>query len=396
MSAETDNADAEERARKLDPNLEEDLKILGLGPGGQRAPRPRRRRRLKSWMVMLAIAVLAGGGWWVRKALQPELVTLTSVSRREVGLPEVILTAAGYLVAKRQITVSSKAQGRLVEMAVQENQQVKEGDLIGRIENDEQAAQLRLAQAQLAQARADWERARDLARQNITSESEAQKLRTQYEVAKAQRDLARLAYENTFIRAPINGTVIKKLRDVGEFLTIGVSATGDPGTAIATLADMSEMRVELEISETEISKIDMGAVALVTPEALPERRYLADVVEIGAMADRDKSIVPVEVRLRDPDEVLKPDMTAKVSFLVAEPQGEIRLAPAVPAGAVVDRGGEQVVFSVEEGRAVAHSLKLREWGDYYEVLSGVGEGELIIKEPPSDLTPGARVRTGEQ
>lgn len=396
MSAETDKADADERARKLDPNLEEDLKILGLGPGGKKAPRPRRRRKLKSWMVMLAIAVLAGGGWWVRKALQPELVTLTSVSRREVGLPEVTLTAAGYLVAKRQITVSSKAQGRLIEMAVEENQQVKEGDLIGRIENEEQAAQLRLAQAQLAQARADWERARDLARQNITSESEAQKLRTQFEVAGAQRDLARLAYENTFIRAPIDGTVIKKLRDVGEFLTIGVSATGDPGTAIATLADMSEMRVELEISETEISKIDMGAVALVTPEALPERRYLADVVEIGAMADRDKSIVPVEVRLRDPDKVLKPDMTAKVSFLEAEPQGEIRLAPAVPAGAVVDHGGEQVVFSVEDGRAVAHSLKLREWGDYYEVLSGVGEGELIIKEPPSDLTPGARVRTGEQ
>ncbi|MCB0219377.1 MAG: efflux RND transporter periplasmic adaptor subunit [Chrysiogenetes bacterium] len=392
MSAETDpKDDIEAKARRLDPELEKDLKILGLGPGGQRAPRPK-KRRVSSWMVLLALAVLVGGALWVRKKLEPPKVTLTPVSLREVGLPEVSLTAAGYLVAKRQITVSSKAQGRLIEMAVEENQQVKEGDLIGRIENDEQEAQLRLAEAQLAQARADWERARDLARQNITSEADAEKLRTQYEVARAQRDLAKLSYDNTFIRAPISGTVIEKLRDVGEFLTIGVSATGDPGTAIATLADLSEMRVELEISETEISKIKMGGVALVTPEAMPELRYLADVVEIGAMADRDKSIIPVEVRLRAPDAALKPDMTAKVSFLVSEPEGEIRLAPVVPKSAV--RGG--AVFVVEDGRAVAKALKLAPTGEYFEVLSGIEEGALIIKEPPADLSAGARVSVGEK
>lgn len=392
MSAETDpKDDIDARARRLDPELEKDLKILGLGPGGQRAPRPK-TRRVKSWMVLLLLAVLAAGGLWVKKKLEPPQVTLTPVSLREVGLPEVTLTAAGYLVAKRQITVSSKAQGRLIEMAVEENQQVQEGDLIGRIENDEQEAQLRLAEAQLSQARADWQRARDLARQKITSEADAEKLRTQYEVTRAQRDLAKLSYDNTFIRAPITGTVIEKLRDVGEFLTIGVSATGDPGTAIATLADLSEMRVELEISETEISKIKMGGVALVTPEAMPELRYLADVVEIGAMADRDKSIIPVEVRLRAPDVALKPDMTAKVSFLVAEPEGEIRLAPAVPGSAV--REGK--VFQVEDGRAVVLPVKLAPAGDYFEVLSGIEEGALIIKEPPADLGAGARVSVGEK
>ena len=392
MSAETDpKDDIDARARRLDPELEKDLKILGLGPGGQRAPRPK-TRRVKSWMVLLLLAVLAAGGLWVKKKLEPPQVTLTPVSLREVGLPEVTLTAAGYLVAKRQITVSSKAQGRLIEMAVEENQQVQEGDLIGRIENDEQEAQLRLAEAQLSQARADWQRARDLARQKITSEADAEKLRTQYEVTRAQRDLAKLSYDNTFIRAPITGTVIEKLRDVGEFLTIGVSATGDPGTAIATLADLSEMRVELEISETEISKIKMGGVALVTPEAMPELRYLADVVEIGAMADRDKSIIPVEVRLRAPDVALKPDMTAKVSFLVAEPEGEIRLAPAVPGSAV--REGK--VFQVEDGRAVVLPVKLAPAGDYFEVLSDIEEGALIIKEPPADLGAGARVSVGEK
>ena len=105
-------------------------------------------------------------------------------------------------------------------------------------------------------------------------------------MSRAQRDLARVALDNREIRAPIDGTVIRKIRDVGEFLTIGVNAEGDPGTAVVTLADLSAIEVALEVGESEIRKVALGAVALVTPEAMPRQRYLADVIEIAAMADR--------------------------------------------------------------------------------------------------------------
>src|SRR5204862_37007 len=84
----------------------------------------------------------------------------------------------------------------------------------------------------------------------------------------------------------------------------------DPGTAVVTLADLSAIEVTLDVGESEIRKVALGGIALVTPEAMPRQRYLADVIEIAAMADRQKGVVPVKVRIRAPDRSLLPDMSA--------------------------------------------------------------------------------------
>src|SRR6185436_3200846 len=180
-----------------------------------------------------------------------------------------LLSASGYLEAHRQITVSSKAQGKIVEMAVTENQQVKVGDLIARLESDEPRAQLALAQAEYNDAERALRRIENLRGGGVTSQADLDRAQTREEVARAQRDVARVALDNREIRAPIDGTVIRRIRDVGEFLTIGVTAEGDPGTAVFTLADLSSIEVSLEVGESEIRKVELGGVALVTPEALP-------------------------------------------------------------------------------------------------------------------------------
>ena len=182
--------------------------------------------------------------------------------------------------------MSSKAQGKIVEMAVTENQRVAAGDLIARLESDEPRAQLALADAEYADATRELRRVEDLRSGGVGSQAALDRAQTRQEVSRAQRDLARVALDNREIRAPIDGTVIRKIRDVGEFLTIGVNAEGDPGTAVVTLADLSAIEVALEVGESEIRKVALGTVALVTPEAMPRQRYLADVIEIAAMADR--------------------------------------------------------------------------------------------------------------
>lgn len=182
---------------------------------------------------------------------------------------------------------------------------------------------MHLAAAHLAAAKLDYERAQRLFEQGSVSTAERDHASTAYQVAQAQVELARVALAYTEIRAPIRSTVIRKLRDVGEFLTIGVTASGDPGTSVVTLADLSEMRVDLEINETEIRKVAVGDVAIVAPEALRNRRYLADVTEVAATANRQKGMVSVKLRLRAPDGDLKPDMTANVSFLAGEPNGAV-------------------------------------------------------------------------
>lgn len=361
-----------------------------LAPG-LAAPPQRRRGRWLAVVSVLLVALAAWLGW--HRLSQPQEVELVAVALREIGAPPAVLTASGYIEARRQITVSSKAQGKIVEMPVEENSRVRKGDLIARLEDDEQRASLALAEAEFADAQRELARKQELRVRGSASQGDLDRTQTAFDVARARRDLARVLVENTVLRAPIDGTVIRKLRDLGEFLTIGVTAEGNPGTAVVTLADLGSLDVALEIGESEIRKIQVGAVALVTPEALRERRYLADVVEVAAMANREKGVVPVKVHIRRPDPELLPDMTAKVAFLERAPDAPIEVAPALPESAVVTRDGIAMVFLVEDERVRAAAVKTRPAGDgMLTLLEGPPEGSYVVSAPPASLADGARVR----
>ncbi len=378
--------------RPADRALERDLAVLR---GESAAPASTRRRRRGRWVVAILL-LLALGGYAVWRSLNaPPEVSLVTVAWRDVGAPAVTLSASGYLEAHRQITLSSKAQGKIVEMPVAESQRVAAGDLIARLESEEARASLALARAEYDDAARELRRVLSLSERGAASTAEVDRARTQQAVARARRDLAQVAIDNREIRAPIDGTVIRKIRDVGEFLTIGVTAEGDPGTALVTLADLSSLEVALEVGETEISKVAIGAVALVTPEAMPRKRYLADVIEIAAMADRQKGIVPVTVRIREPDPALLPEMSAKVSFLASEPTGTIEVLRAAPTAAVIERDGRRVVFTVDDNVARAVPVAGRETDDGYFVLEeGPQEGTPLVDSPPRTLQDGDPVALG--
>jgi HlyD family secretion protein len=380
--------------RAVESAIARDLAVLR---GEVRAPNPERiaarRRRRRIWIgVALAALALAGAAVW-RSFRGPPEVTLVTVAWRDVGAPPVVLSASGYLKAHRQITVSSKAQGKIVEMAVAENQRVRTGDLIARLESDEARAQLALADAEHADAARELKRAENMRGSGAASQATLDRAQTRFEVSGAQRDLARVALDNREIRAPIDGTVIRRIRDVGEFLTIGVTAEGDPGTAVVTLADLSALEVSLDVGESEIRKVALGTAALVTPEAMPRQRYLADVIEIAAMADRQKGVVPVKVRIRTPDRTLLPEMSAKVSFLAAEPTGAIEVMRAVPASAVAQRGAARVVFTIDDNRAKEVPVKGRALDDgFFALEEGPDEGTPVIEHASDALRDGAAVK----
>lgn len=377
----------------LDPDLERDLSLLRLGTPGTAGVRRRRRFPWVKVIVLLALATAIGGGIAYWRATRPTDVTLVSVAPRDLGLPPTLLTASGYIVAKRQITVSSKTQGKIVEMPVEITTELHEGDLIARVQDDEQRAQVKVAEAELAQAELDVRRTRELTQSRIASQADLDKAETNVRVARARLELARVALADTMVTAPIDGTVIRKIRDVGEFLTLGVTAEGDPGSSVVTMADLSAIDVELEINETEITKVRMGGPAIVTPEAIPERRYLAEVFEIGAMADRKKSVVPVKARIREPSRDLRPDMSAKVTFVTEPPKAAIQVKPALPVSAVVQRGGRSVVLEVENDVVVEKPVRTEPAdAGFLVVLEGAAEGTFVIDQPPAELRAGQRVR----
>ncbi len=345
----------------MSSELKRELESLRL-EASQAAPRSSR-----GWLVgLVAIAFAAGGAFYFTRgrlgAVDVQTVKATrlqSAAGTSAATGSAILTASGYLVARREAVVSAKIQGRLQNLRVEEGSVVREGDVLARLESADYEAQLARAKAQLGQveaqnarteaaiarADADLAEARRLLRQSEqlikdqvvardTLEAaqsrvrvgeaaldqaradrrqvEADRARVEAEVQFAQAQLA-----NTVIRAPFAGTVVKKMAEVGESVAPippGVNISTSSGAVVA-LADLATLEMEADVSESNVARLTESQPAEVEVEAFPDKRYRAVLRQIIPTADRTKATVQVKVTLSDKDERLKPEMSAKVTFM---------------------------------------------------------------------------------
>ena len=185
--------------------------------------------------------------------------------------------------------------------------------------------------------------------------------------ARARVRVTQEALENTNVRAPFDGVVIKKRAEVGETVSpFGVAGqAAREGGAIATIADLAELEVQTEVSENSVAKLRRGMPAAVKLQAYPDAEFRGKVREIFPSADRAKAIVEVRVSILEPSADVKPEMTASVTF--QEPPS----APAatalnsggapvvvIPKRAVVQRGGQPSVWVVTESIAAVRPVTL--------------------------------------
>jgi HlyD family secretion protein len=222
--------------------------------------------------------------------------------------------------------------------------------------------------------------------------------------------MTKIDLENTVIRSPLPATVLRRNVEVGEFVTTGF--VGDRGAKgyVVSIADLDDLRVELDISQNDFAKVAPKQPCRIVTDAYPDRTYRGVVDLISPEANRQKATIQVRVKVLDPDDRLKPDMNATVSFLeppAAAPAGggggdaaapavvaPKRPAIRVPASAVRDGA----VFVVENGKAVRRTVAVVRGGGGgadVEVREGLIGGEDLIVSPPASLEDGARVRPQE-
>jgi RND family efflux transporter MFP subunit len=365
----------------------------------------------------VVVAFLVLYGLRARQALSaPEIETVTAAVSRDVqpsaGTP--ILTASGYVVARRQAVVSAKIQGRLEELRVEEGSEVKKGEILARLESFDFAAAVQRAKAAVQRAEADLAEqqrllrvAERLAAERVLAEDQKEAAFSRVRIAEAQlaQQVADLAFveaqmQHTIIRAPFAGVVIKKMAEVGESVAPippGVNISIASG-AIVALADLATLEVEADVAEANVAKVGSGQPAEVTVEAIPDRRYEAVLRQVIPTADRTKATVMVKVTILDKDEDLKPEMSAKVTFL--EPETEVEGAPEeaapvvlVPREAVVSRGGRSVVFLVRESKVQERPVVLgTPRKGQVIVTDGLAGGETLVARPPEGLADGDAVR----
>ncbi len=300
-------------------------------------------------LVPVVVVLLGLYAWRAQRAFTaPEVTTTTATLTRDVqpsaGTP--VLTASGYVVARRKAVVSAKIQGRLSELRVEEGSVVRAGEVLARLEsNDYEAAversraAVQRAEADLAESQRQLRVAEKLTREKVldtdSRDAAASRVRVSEAAlaqAKADLDFSKAQLQNTVIRAPFAGTVVKKMAEVGESVAPippGVNISTSSG-AIVALADLATLEVEADVAEANVAKVSSGQPAEVTVEAIPDRRYKAVLRQVIPTADRTKATVTVKVTILDKDKDLKPEMSAKVTFLEPERKQQQAAAAAGP------------------------------------------------------------------
>jgi HlyD family secretion protein len=377
---------------------------------------------------LIALAALAALLWWLLGAAKP-LPVHVAVARALPGgaaASASVLDATGYVTARREATVSAQITGTVTAVLIEEGDHVKEGQVIGRLDDTAQRASLSQAQAALQSAQAlltqyqvqqaqsvrDLKRNEDLVGRKLVSEQAVEQSRSQVDqesaqvlgqrrqvnLAEANLRSAQVQLDYCTVRAPFAGVVIAKSAQVGEIISPFSAGGSFTRTGIGTIVDMDSLEIEVDVNEAYINRVLPGQPVESVLNAYPDWKIPSHVIAIIPTADRSKATVKVRIAIDTKDPRIVPDMGVRVSFLEDKKPvaGAAAAAPAsgvlVPAAAIRSEGEAQVVYVMEDARAQRRLVTLGGTvGGERQVLTGVRAGETVITDPPAQLKEGMAV-----
>lgn len=401
-----------------------DLDRLTIEKAAKETKRGRRIKHVYVVLILAACVVLALTAVWsfLSRGQEVKVVTVSAVYPSQLLSN---LNASGYVVAQRKADVAAKITGQLVAIMVSEGSVVTEGQLIARLENadakalvEQGRANLALAKARLEQAGAelenaavDLDRKKGLVTSGAVSRSEFDAAQTRYATAKANLEASRagvksgdaalrsalvsLSYSD--IRAPFDAVVLTKNADVGDIVT-PFGAAANAKAAVVSIADLSSLEVEVDVSEANIGSVRVGQPCDIQLDALPDTRFRGVVDTIVPTVDRSKATVLVKVRFLERDRRVLPEMSAKVGFLSRDLKtDELEPRTMVSSQAILGSGHDGSVFVVTGDHVDRKHVRLGErFGDMVEVKGGLEPGDAVVVSPPGGLKDGGKIRVLQQ
>ena len=383
-------------------------------------PSPSTAKPLK-WLALIALAGGVAFAYWLLPLPEDAPRSPVPTALAEAIAPRnpdaSVLDATGYVVARRQATVSSKTTGKVLEVRIEEGDRVEAGQLLARLDDSVPQAQLELAasqlesarrsllevEAQLKQGQLDLARSEGLAERELVSQADldrhrlaveemtARLERMRQDAVVAERALAvqRQVVEDMRIRAPFAGVVIAKAAQPGEMISPVSAGGGYTRTGFCTIVDMDSLEVEVDVNEAYINRVHPGQPVSITLNAYPEDAYAAAVVAIIPAAERSKATVRVRVGFNERDGRVLPDMGVRVAFLEAGAQAAeapVEAGVLVPKAAVVREGANSYVLVVTDDEARRRPISVDGGqGAKVRVVAGLDAGERIVARPDDSL-----------
>ncbi|MBT8067745.1 MAG: efflux RND transporter periplasmic adaptor subunit [Gammaproteobacteria bacterium] len=383
----------------------------------------------RGWLLpLLAVGLIASIAvvWLLLDNMNGAVEVETEIARRppSAAAASSVLDASGYVTARREATVSSEVTGKVVEVLIEEGMSVEAGQVVARLDDTTQRAQLALANAQLQSARAalaeteaqlraarlERDRLRELALRQLVSTSSVDEAEANYDALAARlatgRENVKVADKNVAlsqdalndmtIRAPFGGMVVSKNAQPGEMISPISAGGGFTRTGICTIVDMDSLEIEVDVNEAYIQRVKQGQPVSATLDAYPNWQIPADVIAIVPTADRQKATVRVRIGFRERDERILRDMGVKVAFLGSEappePSGEQPGVLISNAALQQDAAGD-FVWRVANNKVERRSVTLGSPADRERVLvlDGLRPGDTIVRSATEALTAGQEV-----
>jgi membrane fusion protein (multidrug efflux system) len=291
-----------------------------------------------------------------------------------------ILVLPGQTEPCQDVRVAADTAGRVEWIGPREGDRVKEGELIAKIDVSALKAALDRAEAAAKLADELYQRRARLFDQKIITEEDLDRSKTERILAQGNLRQARVEYERGFVRAPITGLVNLLYVDEGEFV--------DRGKPITELVNVDTIEINVNVPELDVRYLKVGQSAGVRVDAFPERQLLGKVDFVAYKADPATKTFQVKVLTDNGDHAIRPGMIARVAFL----RRVIPDALAAPLFALVDKGGERILYVEKDGVVHARSVSIGVIeGDRVQITEGLQAGDRLIVAGQTEVEEGTRV-----
>ncbi len=393
--------------------------------------------------VLLLLAAIAASFFVVRYFWLGPKVTAYAVRQGDL---QQTLVASGRVLWPQRITLATEIIGRVNSIPVSEGQQVKRGQLLIQLDDADALARVNQAQSAVTQAEAkmrqlnevllptaqenlkqaqadvnqlsqQFKRIQKLQRQDFASRAELDTAKRNFTVASSQLKAAQLALRSNQSRgseavlakanvaqaranlkqaqvqlaqfqllAPADGTLITRSIEAGDI--------AQPSKTVMMLAAQGDTQIEVQIDEKNLGQLVLGQQALVSADAFPEQQFAAELIYINPGIDATRGSVEIKLRVPQPPEYLRQDMTVSVDIATGFRANTL----IIPASAIQDANTDSPwVLVVRQQRAQRQKIRMGLRGDnQVEVLNGLQRNDPVILSNQKLITPGQRVQVNHE
>ncbi len=311
-------------------------------------------------------------------AKTPVPVEVASV---EEGSVSAYTSSTANLVAENEVKVLSEVEGRVLTLRVEEGDWVKNGQVLATLVRDDQAIAFKKAQLQETNARAAYDRAKELVERELISREEFDKLSIDYEIAQQELAEAEWALKKTTIIAPFSGRITARMTQLGQHVR--------PGDELFQVTDFDPLVARIYLPERDVLGLQEGQDVQIRLDAATEVYFAGRIRQISPVVDISTGTVKVTVEATEPPEQVRPGSFVTVNIVRVTHSDTLLL----PREAVLRELQKAHVYVAEDDVAEKRAVTLGlEEGELIEVLSGVAAGDRVIVTGQGGLKDGSAVK----